>query len=267
LIHHTTYDHLLFPVAASVFKNRKTTASVLRLDKMDPVVSGNKWFKLKYQIRDARAMGCREIVSYGGVWSNHILATAAACNSLSLQSRAYIRNDEKNRSGMDASDPEKYFIPEGGLSALGVQGAAEILQLNGLKKFTHILCAVGTGTSFAGLVNAALPHQKIIGINCLKGGSFQLPALTPFLKQQNFEIYNDYHFGGFAKMNSDLIQLMNQWYSETGIPSDFVYTGKLFFGLTDLLQKGRINENANLLLIHSGGLQGNRSLENGILRF
>jgi 1-aminocyclopropane-1-carboxylate deaminase len=281
-------NELVFTIKDKLFVQKKITVAVLRLDEIHKAVSGNKWFKLKYFLLAAVKHNCSTIITYGGVWSNHIIATAAACNLMQLKCIAYIRSDEslvtktlqhakdlgmqvkfitrqeyklqKNNTGVNTYNLQEFYIPEGGLNEEGIKGATEILNFDCLHKYTHIMCPIGTGTTFAGLVNRSLKTQKVIGINALKGGSFQIDALKPFLLNHNFTIINDYHFGGFAKCNQVLIDFMNSWYTKTKIPTDFIYTAKMFFGLMDLMQKDFFKNNDSILMVHTGGLQGNLSL-------
>jgi 1-aminocyclopropane-1-carboxylate deaminase len=274
-------------------------ASVLRLDKVHPVISGNKWYKLKEYLKEAQTQEKSTIITFGGAFSNHIVATAAACKCLGLQSVGIIRGERpKNLSNtlLDAiafgmhlffisreeyklkSIPQElyntyapdqlYFVNEGGYGHLGMLGAASIIGETDTSFYTHFLTAVGTGTTLAGLVKASLPQQEVIGISVMKN-NFSLKSAVEQLvpDRHNFRILHDYHFGGYAKLSSELLDFMNQWYVRTGIPSDFVYTGKLFFAFEQLVSLNFFPRHANILLIHSGGLQGNRSLPDGSLVF
>jgi 1-aminocyclopropane-1-carboxylate deaminase len=276
-----------------------TTLDVLRLDEIHPVVSGNKWFKLKKYLQDALDKNKKAILTYGGSYSNHIVATAATSHYYNIKSIGIIRGEMPKllshtlqhalsynmdlhfinrrdfkekcipKTALDALDPEDiYFINEGGYGINGMLGAMEILQQVDRNVYTHIMAAVGTGTMLSGLIAAALPGQQVIGIPILKDYSLEqnIKALLPHEKQ-NFELIYDYHFGGYAKKSPELIQFMNNFYEQTEIPTDFVYTGKLFYAVDDLLRKGFFQKNSKVLVIHSGGLQGNLSLPKGTLIF
>ncbi|MDP4148696.1 MAG: pyridoxal-phosphate dependent enzyme [Bacteroidota bacterium] len=267
---------------------------VLRLDKIHPVISGNKWFKLREHLQIACAGNYRHILTFGGAWSNHIVATAYAARSSGLRATGFIRGEEPGtwsdtlvaaRSfGMDlkfisrreyaAKDdpaflrqlageaPGGYVIPEGGGGAPGIKGSADIGQWFDRTRYSHILCAMGTGTMFRGLAMASLPGQILIGVPVLKGmkaPDTSLPACC--------RIEAGYHFGGYARRPENLFSFMRQFYRDTGIPTDFVYTGKLCFAALDLARKGYFPAGSQLLVIHSGGLQGNRSLPPGALNF
>jgi 1-aminocyclopropane-1-carboxylate deaminase len=283
-------------ISASVFIDNNVEVSVLRLDKIHPVISGNKWFKLRFYLDEAKQFQKKTIVTFGGAWSNHIVATAAACKSAGLGSVGIIRGGEATdlsptllqakEAGMllyfisreeykekkvpiEFQNDEYYFIPEGGYSEKGAAGATTILDYCEKKDFTHYCCAVGSGTMMAGLINGALPHQVITGISVLKNNFDQEADVKALLsnKERNFTIIHDYHFGGYAKHKRELIEFMNTFYQQTTIPSDFVYTGKLFYAIHDLINKNFFPPGSKLLLIHSGGLQGNASLSKGTLIF
>ena len=274
-----------------------TTADFLRLDLLHPVISGNKWFKLKEYLKDAQQLHKKRIITFGGAYSNHIVATAAAGKQAGLKSTGIIRGERPpvlSQTLIDALsfgmelvfvcradykvknipaeiiDDDSYIINEGGYGAKGMQGAEAILQQTDLSAYTHIIAAVGTGTTLAGLINASEPHQKIIGIPVLKNNfslQKEIEALLPKKKHQCITLIHDYHFGGYAKYNAELLQFINDWYRQNKIPSDFVYTGKLFFALDDLVKKNYFPPQSKILAIHSGGLQGNRSLPKGTLIF
>ena len=275
------------------------SADVLRLDLIHPVVSGNKWFKLKYQIEEAVKLNCIVIATFGGAFSNHIVATAFACKEMGIDSVGFIRGEQPKQlshtleaasnfgmklifvSRDDYANKEVlqlnnkftncYWIEEGGYSLLGAKGASEILQNVNAKSYTHILCSCGTGTMMAGLVSAALPHQIVIGISALKGHlnlKDDVKKLLPANKLNHpFTILHEYHFGGYAKHPKQLIDWMNELYQQENLPTDIVYTSKLLFAVKDLCSSNYFAANSKLLIIHSGGLQGNLSLPINTLTF
>jgi 1-aminocyclopropane-1-carboxylate deaminase len=278
------------------------TLNVLRLDKIHPVISGNKWFKLKYYIKEALEKNNNHIITFGGAYSNHIVATACVAAKAGLKSTGIIRGEEPatlSHTLKDAmaygmqlvfisredyhqkNDPEYIrtllqkhpntcIIPEGGEGEKGILGAEEIMNLADQTAFTHLLCAVGTGTLLKGLANNSLPQQQVIGIPVLKGFDNWLQEQAVTMKAsviQRIHLNNDYHFGGYAKNNDALFAFMNQLYEQTNIPTDFVYTGKLLFAVFDLIKKNYFPKGSSLLVVHSGGLQGNRSLAKQILIF
>ena len=276
---------------------------VLRLDKIHPVIEGNKWFKLQYYLEDALRLGFKSLLSFGGAHSNHIVAVAYAAKLANLQSIGVIRGEKPEtlsaalidamNAGMELSylsreeyrqknDPDllnnireqwgdPYVIPEGGYGKHGVRGAEEILANIDTVDYSHIACAVGTGTMLAGIANVSLPGQTLIGISVMKGNfelKKQIDALLSSTEIENrITINQNYHFGGYAKNHDKLIAYMNDFYLRFGIPTDFVYTAKLMYGLEEMCKTDQFAKGNRVLIIHSGGLQGNRSLTPGMLAF
>jgi 1-aminocyclopropane-1-carboxylate deaminase len=285
----------------SFFTKYHTTVDVLRLDVIHPVIAGNKWYKLKEYLSEALRENKKGIITFGGAFSNHIVATAAASHFHGLKSIGIIRGERPATPSHTLTDalsfdmdlffvsredyktkkvpeaiygkysPENlYFINEGGYGPKGMEGAQYILDEIDATQYTHIVAAVGTGTMLAGLTAAAYAHQKVIGISVLKNNfslQQEIEALLPNEKHHQFHLLHDYHFGGYAKSSKALFHFMNEWFNQTHIPSDFVYTGKLFFAVNDLIPQSFFPTGSKILIIHSGGLQGNRSLPKGTLIF
>jgi 1-aminocyclopropane-1-carboxylate deaminase len=277
-------------------------ASILRLDKLHPIVSGNKWFKLRYYIEEAISQSCSTIASFGGPYSNHLVALAFAANQNNIKSIGYVRatkedaitpslqeaqaygmqlefmgrthfqeikNDLLKTNQQTSIDNDStYFIDEGGYGALGAKGAATILNEH-CKDYTTIIAAVGTGTMLAGLIQAAALHQNVIGIPILKNEASIEAEIKNILKDSSkqFTLLHNFHQGGYAKTNPALIAFMNQLWETEKIPSDIVYTGKLLMAVDSLLKENYFKEGSKILVIHSGGLQGNRSLPLGTLLY
>jgi len=273
--------------------------SILRADLIDPVVSGNKWFKLQFYVRDAIEAGKTTLATFGGPYSNHIVATSKYGATMGHQTVGFIRGEKPTslsptlidamENGMTLhflsrqnfldpkkiisqnQDPSWAWIPEGGYGIQGAEGASTLLTIQNTQSFDTIICAVGTGTMMAGLIKAAAPHQKIIGISVLKNNlsiDAEINALlTSKESKKNFEIIHGYDFGGYAKHTPTLINFMNDCYTQMELPLDFVYTAKLIYGVKDLASKGKFAPTSKILLIHSGGLQGNRSFKKGTLLF
>jgi len=270
-------------------------SSILRLDKLHPVVSGNKWFKLRYYIDEAISQSCSTLASFGGPYSNHLVALAYAANENNVKSIGYVRATkedaitpsllEAQTFGMQLefvgrthfqeiknellkanqqTNIDKgsiYFIDEGGYGTIGAKGAATILNAD-CKDYTTIIAAVGTGTMLAGLINAAEAHQQVIGIPVLKNEASIEAEIKTLLKDSTkpFTLLHNFHQGGYAKTNPALIAFMNQLWATEKIPTDIVYTGKLLMAVDSLLKENYFKEGSKILVIHSGGLQGNRSL-------
>ena len=283
-----TTDSIYHPL----LNNKDVRLDVLRLDKIHPVISGNKWFKLKYHLDNFNAGNYKGILTFGGAWSNHIVATACVCHLQNINCVGIIRGESPERLsptlekaiefGMrlifisreeykrkDSTDyaettgatfRDYYTIPEGGAGDAGEKGAGEILLYADGNNYTHIICAVGTGTMFNGIRRSMSKDQQLLGIVVLKGwrGSNE---------HNNAKLLLDYHFGGYAKYTTELISFMNDFYTITNIPTDFVYTGKLAFAILDLIKQNYFEEGSKVLMLHSGGLQGNSSLQKGSLIF
>ena len=294
-----------------VFQQNELQVDVLRLDKIHSEISGNKWFKLKYYLEKAKQTNKDTLVSFGGAFSNHLLALAATAHLNGLHSIGLIRGEQpvllshtlttakeygmkllflprsvfdlKKRSDFPDNWAENFtdlsigtiqnslLIPEGGAGIEGLRGSEEILSFVPQKKFTHICTAVGTGTTLAGLINSSEPDTKIIGISVLKGTRDLEPIDISWIKDQSkmasVQMVHDYHFGGYAKYNASLTGFMNTTYAESGIPTDFVYTGKLLFAVISMAVMKLFPPGSRLLVLHTGGLQGNRSLTPGLLGY
>ena len=284
------------------FSSSTMEASILRLDKLHPIVSGNKWFKLRYYIEEAISQSCSTIASFGGPYSNHLVALAYAAKENNVKSIGYVRasnediltpslqeaqaygmqlefigrthfqeikNDLLKTNQQTIIDKGSiYFIDEGGYGTIGAKGAATILNANS-KNYTTIIAAVGTGTMLAGLIQAAAPHQNVIGIPILKNEASIEAEIKTLLKDSTkpFTLLHNFHQGGYAKTNPALIAFMNQLWVTEKIPTDIVYTGKLLMAVDSLLKENYFKEGSKILVIHSGGLQGNRSLPLGTLLY
>ena len=283
----------------SELPNNTLNINILRADVIDPVVSGNKWFKLQFYVKDAISAGKTTLATFGGAYSNHIVATSKYGASVGLKTVGFIRGEkpvtlsatlnDAIENGMklhfvsreDFLDPKKIiqenmheswaWIPEGGYGIKGAEGAGTLLTIKDTHSFDTIICAVGTGTMMAGIIKSAALHQKIIGISVLKN-NVSIDAeiktlLTPEESKKNFGIIHGYDFGGYAKHTPTLINFMNDCYTKMELPLDFVYTAKLVYAVQDLASKGKFEPTSKILLIHSGGLQGNRSFKKGTLLF
>lgn len=272
---------------------------LLRLDTLHPIVSGNKFYKLRFYIAAAIENGVSKVASFGGPYSNHIVALAFTAKEAGLNSIGYIRTnadepmtpslEEAKAYGMElvylgrrdfqtkkasilelsATKSDTYFIDEGGYGAIGAKGAATILSENNTAHYNYIVCAVGTGTMLAGCINAASPNQKIIGIPVLKNEGSIENEINVLLIDKNspYTLLHQFHQGGYAKTNPKMIDFMNRLWDTEKIPTDIVYTSKLLFGVEQLIQENYFEKDASILVIHSGGLQGNRSLPVGTLKF
>lgn len=253
------------------------------------IISGNKLRKLKYNLIQAKDKGHEKILTFGGAYSNHIAAVAYAGKMIGLQTIGIIRGSEleqkKNlnptlayaisngmildyvkrsvyRQKINADFLKElkqkygrfYLLPEGGTNALAVKGCEEILGLED-KDFDIICCPVGTGGTIAGIINSSFSNQKILGFPSLRG-NFLNKDIAKFAKRDNWQLVHDYHFGGYAKINRELISFINQFKLDYGIQLDPVYTGKMMYGIFDMVKKKKFPERTRILAIHTGGLQG-----------
>jgi 1-aminocyclopropane-1-carboxylate deaminase len=267
---------------------------------LHPIVSGNKFYKLRFYIDDAIENGASTVASFGGPYSNHIVALAYTAKEARLKSIGYIRTNEdepmtpslaeaksygielvflgrtdfqtKKASILQSNKgkSDTYLIDEGGYGSIGAKGAATILTEQDTTHYDYVVCAVGTGTMLAGIINAALPHQKVIGIPVLKNeGSIEneINALLLDKNSNSYTLLHQFHQGGYAKTNPMMLDFMNKIWETEKIPTDIVYTSKLLFGVEQLIKENYFEKDASILVIHSGGLQGNRSLPAGTLNF
>jgi len=263
--------------------------SIKREDLIHPFVSGNKYRKLKYNVLQAREENKTTLLTFGGAFSNHIAAVASAGKAEGFNTIGIIRGDElkdkvdtnptlsfakscgmtlkfiNRKEYRDKSNPEFiaklkdqfedfYLIPEGGTNNLAIKGCQEILNKKD-SKFDYICCAVGTGGTVSGIINASKSNQKVLGFSSLKG-DFLNKDISKFATSTNWELITDYHFGGYGKINDSLITFINKFKAETAIPLDPIYTGKMMYGIFDLIKKGYFKPNSKILAIHTGGLQG-----------
>jgi 1-aminocyclopropane-1-carboxylate deaminase len=284
------------------FLNEKNISLfLLRLDKIHPEISGNKLFKLYYFLENA-VLEKKKIITFGGAYSNHLAATAAACKLYGIKCIGIVRGEQPkqlsntllyciekgmqleyiSREDYRRKDQEEFkmqlidihgdyvLVPEGGYSKTGLEGATRISTLYLDKKLTHICCPTGTATTLAGLIKGSSAGQKIIGFTALKGlNDFEtsIKFLTGTISYKNYCLINEFHFGGYAKTNPELISFMKSFYKEFEIPTDFVYTGKMMFGVFELIKKNYFPGGSKILCIHTGGLQGNLSLKPETLNF
>ena len=273
--------HIVLPNAISL--------TIKREDLIHPFVSGNKFRKLKYNLLQAKSENKNTLLTFGGAFSNHIAAVAYAGKEQGFRTIGIIRGDElfdkieenptlkfaqengmqfefvtreeyrhKNESAfiekLKGKFGDFYLVPEGGTNELAVKGCEEILTKEDAR-FDFVCCAVGTGGTISGLINGSLQHQKILGFPALKG-DFLTDEIRIFAKKDNWDLISDYHFGGYGKVNLELIEFINAFFEENKVPLDPIYTGKMVFGVIDLIHKNYFPAHSKILLVHTGGLQG-----------
>ncbi len=272
-----------------LLENSDITLYIKREDLLHPYISGNKFRKLKYNIVQARKEGKSKLVTFGGAFSNHILAAAAAGAEYGFQTVGIIRGEElrdkilENPTLRQAQDfgmefvfvsreayrtkTESYFLdslkdmlgdfyllPEGGTNDLAVKGCEEILTESDAD-FDFICSAVGTGGTLSGLINCSKSSQQVLGFPALKG-DFLREDICSFVSKTNWDLQTEYHFGGYGKVTEELVAFINTFYQNYGVPLDPIYTGKMVFGVIDLIDKGWFPSQSKILMIHTGGLQG-----------
>jgi 1-aminocyclopropane-1-carboxylate deaminase len=272
-----------------VLSEKRVTLFIKREDLLHPFVSGNKFRKLKYNLEAAAAGGFETLLTFGGAFSNHIAATAYSGKQNGFKTIGIIRGDELSNKwqrnptlkfahgqgmrfkfvtresyrekhqinflkDLEAEFGSCYILPEGGTNLAAVKGCEEILAPDDAG-FDIICCCVGTGGTLAGIVNASQPHQRVLGFPAIRGG-FIKEDIRKFATRQNWDLNVAYHFGGYGKVTEPLVDFINDFKARTAIPLDPVYTGKMLFGVLELVKEGFFPERTKILAIHSGGLQG-----------
>lgn len=262
---------------------------IKREDLIHPLISGNKFRKLKYNLLQAKKENQTTLLTFGGAFSNHILAVAAAgfennfktigvirgeelfdkidenptlkkAQELGMQFKFVTREAYRNKSQKEfVENLEKelgafYLLPEGGTNELAIKGCEEIIT-NVDHMFTHVCCSIGTGGTISGIINSSFIDQQVLGFPSLKG-DFISNEISNFAKKSNWTIISDYHFGGYGKITEALIRFINDFYLQHKIPLDPIYTGKMMFGIEDLIKNNYFPKGSKILAIHTGGLQG-----------
>lgn len=285
-----------------VLEKNECQLFIKREDLIHPTISGNKFRKLKYNLAVAKENKHTSLLTFGGAYSNHIAATAAAGKLQGFKTIGIIRGEElgvdvdttllqnptlafAHKCGMELifisrekykeKDNDRfresikktynnpYIIPEGGTNALAVKGCQEILTPED-EKMDYICTSIGTAGTIAGIINSTVSHQKVIGFPALKG-NWITQEVEKYTTNNRWEICHEYHFGGYAKINEALIYFINDFKKKYDIPLDPIYTGKMMYGICDLINRGFFPENSRILAVHTGGLQGiagmNKKLE------
>ncbi len=293
----------LDPVHTALTVRHNIVLKVLRLDLINPLIAGNKWYKLKLNLQSAQSQGHTRLLSFGGAWSNHLYALAAAAKMFNFESIGIVRGElpvplnpvlefalsqgmqlypvsrtdyrNKSHGGFLQELQERfgdfYLIPEGGSNKQGVEGCADLasyLQWETAIVPRFVMLACGTGTTMAGLLaglSAAADQQRVqlIGVPVLKGGDFLSKTIEQFLSESNlpdpghWQLQTDFHFGGYARSTPELLDFIQTFSAETGVPLEPVYTGKLFYALHKLIASGKIPAGSEVIVVHSGGVYTN----------
>jgi 1-aminocyclopropane-1-carboxylate deaminase len=284
---------VLSPISVPFLENHSVKLWLKRDDLLHPVISGNKWRKLKYNADAALAQGADTLVSMGGAYSNHLHALAYLGNYLKLKTIGIIRGERPARFTPTLQDmqawgmelrfisrtdfrglrnhhdapallglkPRQYWLPEGGANALALRGIAELVAE--IEIPYDILCvACGTGATLTGLIQGTSDKVSILGFAALKNAGFlatDIQSLTS-TKSKRWAIFHDYHCGGFAKLNKELGIFIEEFEKSTLIPIEPVYTGKMLYGIYDLIANGHFKPGQTIIALHTGGLQGKRGL-------
>ena len=284
------FDHIAFPIPYQTLQlPQPVQLTIKRLDLIHPQISGNKFFKLKYNLLAAQQQGFSQVLTFGGAFSNHIAATAFAAQHFGFQSIGMIRGEELasqpfNPTLQTAHDlgmqlnffsrseyrlrhqaeylqqlqqqyPQAFIIPEGGSNALAIQGTQEILSPDDLENYDVICCAVGTGGTLAGIIESSSEQQHVLGFSALKG-DFLKQDIQQWTDKSNWSLTDAYCCGGYAKITPKLLQFMQQFEQQHHIPLEQVYTAKMMMGILDLIQYHHFPAHTRILAIHTGGLQG-----------
>lgn len=271
-----------------ILREKQIILAIKREDLIHPLISGNKFRKLKYNLITAKKQGFDSLLTFGGAFSNHIAATAYAGQLYGLKTIGIIRGEElskkwtenqtlklaheygmqfkfvsrdvyRNKTTQEAKKQWEaefgsfYLLPEGGSNTLAVKGCQEILTADD-SQFDVICSSVGTGGTIAGIINASLQNQTVFGFSALKG-DFLKEDIRNFTPKENWRLQSNYHFGGYAKVTEELIHFINEFKLQTQIPLDPIYTGKMLYGILDLVKQDRFKPKTKILAIHTGGLQ------------
>lgn len=277
-------------IYSPLFLDKQVNLFVKKEYLIHPYISGNKWRKLKYNISYFKNSHFHKILTFGGAFSNHIYATAAAGKIYHIPTIGIIRGERVSNHTLDFAEnicgmklifvnrtlykeltqninhsflddyKECYILPEGGSNELAKNGTEEIITQNQIEYFSHICTCVGTGGTISGIIQAADNQSNILGFSVLKGIDWEQElqkffSSKPLSNYTKWEIKNDYHFGGYAKKTIELEQFISDFEKQFKIPTEFVYTAKMFYGIIDLVKKDYFEPNSKILAIHSGGLR------------
>ena len=277
-------------ISLPLLDEKEVRLFIKRIDKIHPFVSGNKWFKLKYNLFEAKKQGLNTLLTFGGAYSNHIAATAFSAQEKGLKSIGIIRGEEHfplnptlhfaKENGMElyyvsrsdyrekatldfleklkAQFGDFYMIPEGGTNELAIQGTSGILEANDTQDY--ICCAVGTGGTIAGIIKASNDKQTVIGFPAIRGFEQLEKDIKSWNNKSNYSFINTYAGNGYAKVSEELVLFINEFNTLHNIPLDAIYTGKMMMGILDLLAKDYFPKGSSILAIHTGGLQGNKGM-------
>ncbi|QMU31672.1 1-aminocyclopropane-1-carboxylate deaminase/D-cysteine desulfhydrase [Adhaeribacter radiodurans] len=280
-------------ISETLLQEKQITLYLKREDLLHSAISGNKWRKLKYNLIEAKKQQKNTLLTFGGAYSNHIAAVAAAGQEYNFKTIGFIRGepheplnptlqlaqncgmqlhyldrttyrqkqDPAFQENLEIQYPDAYFLPEGGTNLLAVKGCTEVIADIPIQ-FNYICCAAGTGGTLAGIIASLNGHAQVLGFPALKGGEFLTNDVAAFIKQyngqeyHNWQLQTNYHFGGYAKVKPGLIAFMQAFKATHHISLEPVYTGKMLYGIYDLIQQDFFKPGSTIVAIHTGGLQG-----------
>ncbi len=291
------YHPIIQQIETTLTKEKQLTWKVLRLDLIDEIRGGNKLFKLKYNLEEARNSNL-PVLTFGGAFSNHIIATAKVCSLNNISCIGIIRGeklteynhvlkgaeefglklhfvsreeyrrrgDEEYQNELQHKFGKHFIIPEGGGNDFGVKGCMEILEPID-EEFDFIFTPVGSGGTLAGLALSAPSKTKVIGIAVLKCENYleetvhQLICAGSTVANQaehntepNWKINYQYHFGGYAKWNNELMEFIQQFKNANDIQLEPIYSGKLFYAVNDLIKNNFFPAESKIICLHTGGM-------------
>ena len=279
-------------ITSKFLSTNEISVDFLRLDTIHPIISGNKWFKLSQFPHQENFPNIETIITYGGNWSNHLLATAYFAKLHQKKSIGYVFTHQPNVLTQTLIDAQHYGmkiefvnrkdfyfkmnnpilsesvleIPMGGFCKLGIHGAKQILNIKNVSKYNYIITAVGTGATLAGLYLSLLNTQKIIGVCVVKTKQLIEEDIKKILQieldNNKIKIFYNFHLGGIGKYNSQVLNMKENLQKIDEIPTDIIYLAKTSIAVQTLIKQGYFLKNDKILIIHNGGLQGNRSLDN-----
>ena len=277
-------------ISSHILKQKKVSLFIKRIDQVHPFVSGNKWYKLKYNLIEAKKSNFNTLLTFGGAYSNHIAATSYAAKENGFKSIGIIRGERHislnptlnfaSKNGMklhyvSRSDYDKkldnsfinnlrnrfgnfYLLPEGGTNRFAIKGAAEILDKYDV--YDYVCCPVGTGGTISGIINSTASNQKVIGFPVIKSFNKIEKNINNWTNKDNYSFIDSYLGGGYAKVSEELVDFINKFYLLHKIELDAIYTGKMLMGVLDLVTKEYFPEGSTILVVHTGGLQGNKGM-------
>jgi len=283
-------------IDSSLLTNHQLLLYLKRDDQVHPTIIGNKWRKLKYNLERAKDLKNNTLLTFGGAFSNHIHAVAAAGKVFGFQTIGIIRGERieplnptlqfAEAQGMQLEFVDRttyrqktsltylqtlkekygavYIIPEGGTNKYALKGCTEIVEEieQQLPEFPDYICtSCGTGGTMAGIIQGAKKTTQVLGFASLKGDFLtkevdNLLTRNVISTKAEWSINSNYHFGGYAKFDATLIDFINQFKQQHQIQLDPIYTGKMMYGIFDLIEKGYFPRGSSIVAIHTGGLQG-----------